>query len=643
MKNILSFSLIFLFAAHVFAQKHEFLKIPNLTDEDVKSTKSTMKADAAAEVLYNSYHNRVDYEGVMYMDVVSRVKIYDKDKASDYLNKEISIYIGGANKEKLLELKAFTYNFEDGKIKTTKVERDSKFKSTEDKNYNITKFAFPEVKNGSVLEYSYTIETPYYYSVPKVMVQREIPVRYLEYILEAPTQLAYSINYTGSLKPNHIDVAQKSIYGGPHNTYSYAYNNIAAYKDENFVGNNNNYKTSIKPEVNSSAINNNFRRFTLTWQDVQKNLYEHENFGGELRKSGAVKNILPADIKTILKVEDKADAILKFVQTNYKWNKETNVLADKGIRNLISTKSGNSADINLLLILLLKDAGIEANPVVLSTVQRGALMTYLPSLYQLNYVIAQVQIGKDAYLYDATSKYSSKDTLPPRALNYSGFVMTEKTAKEVNISYKDKSVTDLIIDAKLNPDGTFSGHFSDSDSKLYGMMVHEMYDDNKEEYLKSYSEKYKFPFKNVKSGPKGEGVFETSFDFDADTFVDAIANKLVFNPLLFLYAKNHGFDQEEERQSPLEFFSAYTKVKKVTITLPEGFTFENVPASKKFRTDDDAITYLYYVKQEGNKLTVETTTNVNSPLFPKEYYPAFKQIFDNITKLEGQVVTAVKK
>ena len=44
-----------------------------------------------------------------------------------------------------------------------------------------------------------------------------------------------------------------------------------------------------------------------------------------------------------------------------------------------------------------------------------------------------------------------------------------------------------------------------------------------------------------------------------------------------------------------------------------------------------------------NKLVLETTTLIDDSNFPKEYYPAFKQIYDNITKLEGQVVTAVKK
>ena len=626
------------------AQKHKYLDFPKITDAEVQNMTPYLKADAAAEILYKSYHYRVDYNGNMYADIISRIKIYDKDKAGDYLDTEIPLYdSGNGSREKLVNLKAYTYNYEDGKIKATKVEKDSKFKSAEDKNYNITKFAFPDVKNGSVVEYQYTIETPFYWVVPRVMIERNIPTKYIEYIFETPKQLGYTINYKGDLKPTFRDVEEKNIYGGEHYSYRFAYENVPAYKEENFVRNNDNYKTSIKAEINSSTINNVFRSFTTTWNDVRKRLYESDDFGLQLKKTGAVKNLLPEDIKAISNTEEKANAILKFVQTNYKWNNEIDVQTDKGIRNLISTKIGNSAEINLLLIMLMRDAGITADPVVLSTVNRGLLLSYSPSLAQLNYVIAAVESGNKIYLYDATSKYSSKNTIPPRALNYYGFLMTDKDAKQLNVVFPDRSETDLVVDAKLNDDGTFSGHFTDTDTKLFAMMVRESYEDNKEDYQKEYKNRYKFPFKNIKSGPTENGDFSTSFDFDADTFVDAIGNKLVFNPLLFLYSKNHEFNQEEERKAPLEFYCAYDRDKKVTITLPEGYAFENVPTSKKFRTQDDSISYLYKVTQEGNKLTVETTTIIDDSSFPKEYYPAFKQIFDNITKLEGQVVTAVKK
>ena len=103
------------------------------------------------------------------------------------------------------------------------------------------------------------------------------------------------------------------------------------------------------------------------------------------------------------------------------------------------------------------------------------------------------------------------------------------------------------------------------------------------------------------------------------------------------------YNQTEPRRSDIEFYSAFDRVKKVTVTLPDGYEFENVPKSKKFRTEDNALQYAYVVTQTSNKLTVETTVKIDDSIFPKEYYPAFKQIYDNVTKMEAQVVTAVKK
>lgn len=644
MKIKLFFLSVLLWSVSLFAQKHTYLEIPKLTDADVQNMTPSIKSDAPAEILYTSYHYRIDMNGIMYNDVVSRIKIYDKDKANDYLNVEIQLYESpNGGKELLTNLKAYTYNYENGKIKASKVEKDSKFKSAEDKNYQVSKFAFPDVKNGSVIEYKYTIETPFYWSVPKVMIERDIPSKYIEYVFETPILLGYTINYKGSISPKYRDINQEILYGSQYSTYRFAYENVAAYKQESFVRNNDNYKTSIKAEVNSSNIDNIFRSFTTSWEDIRKRLYENEDFGDQLKKMSAVKSILPASIKSIANELDRANAILKFVQTNYKWNNELDVVADKGIKNLISTKIGNSAEINLLMIMLMKDAGITANPIVLSTVGRGILTSYAPSLALLNYVIAGVESSGKFYMYDGTSKFSSQNIIPPRALNYFGFLMTDKEVKQLNIVCPSVSETVLAVDAKLNDNGTFSGHFSDTDTKMFAMLAEESYADNKEDYQKEYKDQYKFPYKNIKSGNDENGAFSTSFDFDSDTFVDVLGSKLVFNPLLFLYTKNHDFNQAEPRKAPLEFLSAYNRNKKVTITLPEGYVFENIPKSKKIRTEDNEIVYDYNVTQEGNKLTLETTTSVDDSTYPKEYYAAFKQIFDNITKLEGQVVTAVKK
>lgn len=636
----------------IFGQ-YKFLDLPKLDIEDLKLTSYPKNASEPAEVLYKTYHYYIT-DGELHLDVVSRVKIYKKDDAKKFLEEEIYTRIGSnRNEEKVTSLKVNTYNLENGKIATTSVDKNSKYKSKDSKNYNVTKFAFENVKDGSIIEYKYSVLSPFVYVIPKVMIEDDAPVRYCEYVFDTPKHYGYNINYKGDLKPFKQEVAEKILYGTDCKTYRFAYKDIAAYKDEKYVNNINNYRTSVRAELNSTdfpinssyyGMSGGFKSYGVTWQDIRKQLYEDENFGDELKRNNLVKDLLPKDIKDIKNAPQKAAAVLKFVQNRYTWNGEYSAFTDQGIRNLINTKSGNSAEINLLLILLLRNADIHAEPVLLSTIGKGLLTAYSPSITTFNYVLAFVEYEGKPVLYDATSKMSSPNLVRPAALNYFGYVMTDKDAKPINILCPEKSTTYLTVDAKLNPDGTFGGNFSDRDTMLYAMMNNEKYDEDKADYQTTYyKDRYKFPYSNIKSGVTEKGDFETSFDFDSDSFVDGIGGKLVFNPLLFLFNKSHEFDQTEERRSPIELMTGYDKIKKVTITLPDGYAFENVPKSKKIRTEDSAIQYVYKVTQEGNKLTVETTTTVEDPVFPKEYYPAFKQIFDNITKMEGQVVTAIKK
>jgi len=642
-------------ALPIFAQ-YKFLDLPKLDIEDLKTTSYSKNAAEPAEVLYKTYHYYIT-EGELHLDVISRVKIYKKDDAKKFLEEEIYTRQGSNNtNEKITSLKVNTYNLVDGKIAATQVDKNSKYKSKENKNYSVTKFAFENVKDGSVVEYKYSILSPFMYVIPKVMIEDEVPIRYFEYVFDAPIYYGYNVNYKGELKPFKQEVADKMLYGSDSRTYRFAYKDIAAYKDEKYVNNIENYRTSVRFELNSTnfpmtggnlhdgSMSGGFKSYGVSWQDIRKQLYDDENFGDELKRNNLVKEILPEEIKSIKNEAERAAAVLKFTQSKYSWDGEYSAFTDKGLKNLISTKLGNSAEINLLLILLMRSANLNAEPVLLSTVGRGILTSYSPSIGMLNYVLASVDFDGKFTLYDATSKMTTPNIIRPAALNYYGFVMTKTEAKQINVLCPQKSVTYLTVDAKLNPDGTFGGSFSDRDTMLYAMMNNERHDENKTEYQNTYyKERYKFPYTNIKSGVTEKGDFQTSFDFDSDSFVDGIGNKLVFNPLLFLFNKSHEFDQTDERRSPIELYTGYDKIKKVTITLPDGYVFENVPKSKKFRTEDSAIQYVYKVTQEGNKLTVETTTTVEDPVYPKEYYPAFKQIFDNITKMEGQVVTAVKK
>jgi hypothetical protein len=167
--------------------------------------------------------------------------------------------------------------------------------------------------------------SPYVWSVDKVTVEDNVPTRRFDYVLDFPKYLGFNIDYKGSLTPKNRDVADKNIYGGEYYTYRFGYENIPPYRDEKYVHNLDNYRTSIRAELNSTNITRvpgayesgdlgGFKSYAVSWNDIRKQLYDSEYFGEQLKKKSLVKELLPADIKNISSPAEKAAAIQKFVE-----------------------------------------------------------------------------------------------------------------------------------------------------------------------------------------------------------------------------------------------------------------------------------------------------------------------------------------
>jgi len=629
----------------VFAQGHKFLATPNFNDADLSKQKSLIDPNAPAEYLHKSDHYWLDYQtGLLHHEVFNRIKIYDKEKTTDLHNLEILLYQGDGNAQENLEkMKAYVYNLENGKKVETKVEKSSKFKSKENKYTNVVKYAFPNVNNGSIIEYKYEVISPFAYTVPKVFIDMDIPSLYTEYVLDSPLNVSYNIDYSGASKPKYRELEEKLLYGGNYRTYRFGFENLNGYAKEEFVKNIDNHRTKIKAELHSTLFNNEVKKYSSSWEEIRKSLMQKDDFGGELKKSRLVRDLIPANAVSATNPEEKANAIFDYVKNAFTWNDYLGVYTENGFKDLLSTKTGNVADINLFLVTMLREAGLEANPMLISTVKNGLINLAIPNLTNCNYVIAAVKIGNNFRLYDGTVKQASANLLPPRAWNSYGILLTSKEAQVLNVINVNMSNTFLTIKAKINNDGSISGTYTDRDTSLYGMLAKENYQESNESYKKQYKDSYGIDFTDIKSTDFENGDFESTMNFTSNSMIDVIGKKMVINPMLFLNKTKNEFNQAEERRYPIDFLSPYTTTKKIELEIPEGYTIENLPKSKKIVTQDKEISYAYIVENVGNKVVVTSTLKVESAEYPKEYYPAFKQIWKTVVDSQNQVLSLVKK
>lgn len=462
MKKII---LYLLFPVLLFAQDYELGKV---TIQELNQKQHPTDTSAVVAVLFTKGKSYFDFvensHFILVTEVEAKIKIYKKG-GFEWANKEIDYYIGGDEDESVIINKATTYNFVNGKIEKTRLNGEGEFKENTNKFWANKKFTMPNVKEGSVIEYKYTIKSPYYSNLQDWKFQHVIPVDYSEYKTLIPEYYTYNYFNRGNIILNVVKEKKnrtinlldnrpldKRIGGARNSEKIDVYENytlinaknIPAFKEEEYSNNIENYLSSVKYQLVSIQFpNQTVKSFTDSWEDVAKHINESNNFGEELTKV----NYFEKDFAILLNQkepnnETQINTIYNFVKNHYKWNESLGVYTEIGVSKAYKDKVGNVAEINLTLIAMLRKAGLNANPIVLTT--RSQPINLYPSTTAFNYVICGVEIGEEIIFLDATEKMLKPGLLPNRALNYIGrLIRQNSTSIEVDLSPKSISKKQL--------------------------------------------------------------------------------------------------------------------------------------------------------------------------------------------------------
>ena len=111
------------------------------------------------------------------------------------------------------------------------------------------------------------------------------------------------------------------------------------------------------------------------------------------------------------------------------WNGNPGIWALDGVKAAWKDKKGTAGEINLILINLLKDAGLNVKPILVSTHDNGLVNTadagtyWNPGFNQFNKVLAWVTIGNNIYVLDGTDKETPADLIPLDVVATEGLVI----------------------------------------------------------------------------------------------------------------------------------------------------------------------------------------------------------------------------
>ncbi|MFD1314545.1 DUF3857 domain-containing protein [Namhaeicola litoreus] len=662
----IAFTLIISF--NLIAQDIKFGKI---SKEELEEKFYPQDTSANAVVLYKnreSYFTYNDNMGwILHTKVHERIKIYNKN-GFDSATKKVRLYFDNGENESI-SIKAFTYNLENGKVEKTKLEKDGIFSEEISEKWESRNFTLPNLKDGSVVEWEYTIDSPFYTHIDDVICQYKIPIKKLEVRVKVPEFLEfkvtpsayYPISFQVGSDSQTVNYSEKTRtsygYGGgvtsskvnygsaqiQEKTYTVNQENIPALVEEPYISSLDNYRALLDFEILAYRPTNGVPKFyNSSWEDVVKTIYDSDRFGGQLKRSNYFKDDLEKIQAATNNQNELIIGVFEFLKQKFSWNENFGYYTSVGgIRSAYQEGTGNVADINLTLVAMLQEANISAHPVLLSTRSHGIPMN--PTHEGFNYVIAGVEIAGNYILMDATDKHAVPNLLPVRDLNWFGRVVKEDgSSVQIPLYPSEHSEKNIKLSCNINTDGSIDGTMIANLSSVNAMIFREKYETLTEEEQKTKieSEFTNFEIEQLRINNLDNNYknIQELVKFSAVNQVDLINDKIYFSPLLFLTESESPF-KLDERNFPVDFATPWIEDYRISIKIPQGYTVESVPEEMAIGLSSNLGSFIIKTEINQNKIEVIYQAKINKAVIPSIVYPELKKQYDMaIAKQQEKIV-----
>lgn len=351
--------------------------------------------------------------------------------------------------------------------------------------------------------------------------------------------------------------------------------------------------------------------------------------------------------------EEKAKAIFYWLGSNVR-----HVALDPGISGFIPHSAadvyryeyGDSMDMAVLLITMLRKAGIDAWPAFLPTSDAPVIDRSLPYPAQFAHCIVLAEVnGREVWL-DPTAETTRFGDLPASDRGADAFVVkdgkggfrkTPEYGRDENGVFFDNTMT-------LSDDGTLEGNvFRElrGDEAMQGRLDYKYGkpDDIKESFKKSLS------YLSVGARLNGyqisdfrdnEKPLHGSYSFTAPEWANRTRKFMIF-PVTFFHDEGVWTPfLKARRDYPIVYRGRHTLKVVTRIALPEGFAIEEMPDDLSLKAPFGMFNFTYRVK--GGTLLMEKRMEVWPARIPATEYDAIRKVYDQVS-LERKKQVVLKK
>jgi len=622
-------------------------------------SENTFAADtsAAAYVMQEygkAYFDYDDPNKLIFM-YHTRIKILEQSAVSQ-ADIEIPLYKSEDAKEIIIKIYASSFNLNGNQVVETKLEKQAIFTEKSGNYYNIAKFAIPNVKAGSIIEYQYQIESPFKMNFRNWQFQSDIPKVRSEYETTMPANYLYNITLIGPLElaDHKSSVTKECLRGGNGgvadcSNNKYLMTNIPAFKEEEYMLSKDNYLSAINFEL-AEITNWDGQKFKYTkeWKDADLELKNLSTFGQQLKKGkdvvdGAIDAAVMGETDPLI----KAKKIYNFIKFHYTWNEHYGDRSDLGIKKAFDEKKGNVGDINLSLVAALRYAGFKCDPVLLATRALKHPIEIHPVLTDFNYVIARLALNEKVYLLDAVDDFMPFGSIPLECYNGKGRVIADEGSYWMDIKPTDRDRTVKLINLKFDATGTMTGSITETSFGYAAVSKRKNFAEYNDE--KSYLEKHKAKnhfatittYERSADEDLSKPVTE-KFGIEFSAFDSPETTDFLFNPFISGRQESNPF-KSDKRIYPIDFAVPVDENTTIIIEFPETFEVVSVPDKVGLALPNAGGKYLFGSQLVQNRLTVTNSLSLARPLYMAQEYPYLKEIYSKMVQTQNTDIIFKRK
>ncbi len=616
--------------------------------EDLSNKPYKPDPGADAIILSESGLASLQYQDGIYIELEKNVRIrIVNSKGYHFASIEIPFDID----DKMDYYKASTFNLQNGEKIETQIPRKSFIIEKTDPASNTLKFNFPDVHEGSVIEYSYKIRLKNSSAIMGLVTwvfQSVIPVVRSTFTVAYPDAFVYKSLILGSSLDVQTDftTSNSNFFGRgvTANIRTWSAADLPAFRPEPGILGVSEHLTRVTFELASVEFPNiTFGNISPTYQKLNEKLLDRDDFGTPLATNfRSLAQGITAGEKDEL---SKLRKIHEYVSSKILWDGDNGITSSSSLKAVMRKEKGNSADINMMLIAMLRSAGLKADPVILSTRSHGTLFQNSAMIRQFNYLIAAVTIEGKLYLADATDPLRPADLLPVECLNRSGRLIHLSESRFVELKNDKPDAASYDYNVKIDEKGQISGTLN------YTLSGYEAYytrktvklagEDGYLDLMKSMS-----PYADISSlgfmnreDPGSDLVMKC--DFNINDGARIAGDKILFKTFLSMERiKNPFFSADRKYPVDLAYPSDYSY--SIRFTIPEGYVLSEKPSDASFTLETDGGKYEYSCLAEGNQISVHQKVSITRTLYQTTEYLSVRNFYEKIVRKQGEVIVLKK-